>query len=103
MLAERQGQAVARNMLGHDLPFTDPPFFWSQHYDVPINVVGHVKEWDDEVVVGDPSKRDVMIGYRKNGAVQAVATIYRDVESLRAEHALAKQDAQALDSLLGET
>ncbi len=103
VLAERQGQAVARNMLGHDLPFTDPPFFWSQHYDVPINVVGHVKEWDDEVVVGDPSKRDVMIGYRKNGAVQALATIYRDVESLRAEHALAKQDAQALDSLLGET
>ncbi len=102
VLAERQGQAVARNMLGHDLAFTDPPFFWSQHYDVPINVVGHVKEWDDEVVVGDPSERDVMIGYRKDGVIQAVATIYRDIESLRAEQALAEQDPQALDSVLGE-
>jgi NADPH-dependent 2,4-dienoyl-CoA reductase/sulfur reductase-like enzyme len=99
VLAERQGQAAARNMLGHDLPFTDPPFFWSQHYDVPINVVGHAKEWDEEVVLGDPADRDVMIGYRKDGVILSVATIYRDVESLRAEQALFNRDPAALEEL----
>jgi NADPH-dependent 2,4-dienoyl-CoA reductase/sulfur reductase-like enzyme len=99
VLAERQGQTAARNMLGHDHAFTDPPFFWSQHYDVPINVVGHAKEWDDEVVIGDPENRDVMIGYRKDGIIQAVATIYRDLESLRAEQALAHRDQQAMTDL----
>jgi NADPH-dependent 2,4-dienoyl-CoA reductase/sulfur reductase-like enzyme len=99
VLAERQGQAAARNMLGHDRPFIDPPFFWSQHYDVPINVVGHAKEWDEEVVLGDPADRDVMIGYRKDGVILSVATIYRDVESLRAEQALFNRDPAALEEL----
>jgi NADPH-dependent 2,4-dienoyl-CoA reductase/sulfur reductase-like enzyme len=103
VLAERQGQAAARNMLGHDRPFTDPPFFWSQHYDVPINVVGHAKEWDEEVVLGDPADRDVMIGYRKDGVIQAVATIYRDVDSLRAEQALFNRDPGALEELFASS
>ena len=99
VLAQRQGQTAARNILGHDTPFTDPPFFWSQHYDVPINVVGHAKEWDEEIVRGEPSDRDVMVGYRKDGAIQAVASIYRDLESLRAEYALAHQDPESLERL----
>jgi NADPH-dependent 2,4-dienoyl-CoA reductase/sulfur reductase-like enzyme len=102
VLAERQGQAAARNILGHDRPFSDPPFFWSQHYDVPINVVGHAKEWDDEIVIGDPASRDVVIGYRKDGVIKAVASIYRDVESLRAEHALETQDQETLEQLLAQ-
>jgi NADPH-dependent 2,4-dienoyl-CoA reductase/sulfur reductase-like enzyme/nitrite reductase/ring-hydroxylating ferredoxin subunit len=100
VLAQRQGQAAARNILGHDRPFTDPPFFWSQHYDIPINVVGHAMDWDDEVVLGDPGEHDVVIGYRKDGVVQAVASIYRDVDSLRAEHALENRDQEALQRLL---
>lgn len=100
VLAERQGQAAARNILGHDSPFRDPPFFWSQHYDIPINVVGHAKEWDEEVMLGDPSEHDVIIGYRKDGEIQAVATIYRDLESLQAEQALATQDQAELERLL---
>jgi len=102
VLAQRQGQAAARNMLGADLPFMDPPFFWSQHYDVPINVTGHAKEWDEEIVRGDPAARDVIVGYRKGGRIQAVATIYRDLESLQAEHALATQDQPALEQLFSD-
>jgi NADPH-dependent 2,4-dienoyl-CoA reductase/sulfur reductase-like enzyme/nitrite reductase/ring-hydroxylating ferredoxin subunit len=102
VLAQRQGQAAARNILGADVPFRDPPFFWSQHYDVPINVTGHAKDWDDEIVRGDPTRRDVVVGYRKDGRIQAVASIYRDLESLQAEHALATQDQSALDQLLSD-
>jgi hypothetical protein len=63
-------------------------------------VVGHAENWDEEVVAGDPRARDVLIGYRKDGAIQAVASIYRDVESLRAEHALENQDQETLERLL---
>ena len=102
VLAQRQGQAAARNILGHDTPFTDPPFFWSQHYDIPINVVGNAKEWDEEIVRGEPADHDVMVGYRKDGSIQAVASIYKDLESLRAEYALAHQDQAGLRELFGE-
>jgi alpha-D-ribose 1-methylphosphonate 5-phosphate C-P lyase len=87
-------------MLGHDLAFDDPPFFWSQHYDVPINVTGTAHSFDDEVVVGNATDRDVLVGYRKAGVVQAIASIYRDLESLRAEQALASDDQAALTKLL---
>jgi len=101
VLAERQGQAAARNMLGHDIAFAEPPFFWSQHYDVPINVTGHAAGWDEEIVNGDPGERDVMVGYRDGEGITAVASIYRDLENLQAEEALATGDQAALQRLLG--
>jgi NADPH-dependent 2,4-dienoyl-CoA reductase/sulfur reductase-like enzyme len=100
VLAQRQGQAAARNMLGHDVAFDDPPFFWSQHYDVPINMTGTAQDFDEEVVVGDAGNRNVLVGFKKEGAVRALASIYRDLESLRAELALASDDQAALNSLL---
>jgi cysteine synthase len=103
VLAERQGQTAARNMLGHDLAFDDPPFFWSQHYDVPINMTGHANGFDEEIVVGSATDRDVLVGYRKGGTIQAVASIFRDLESLRAEHALASDDQATLAQLFSDS
>ncbi len=101
VLAERQGQTAARNILGHDVAFTQPPFFWSQHYDVPINVTGYPGGFDEEIVTGDPHRRDVLVSYQKGGLITAVASIYRDRDSLRAEHALATGDQQTLRTLAG--
>jgi NADPH-dependent 2,4-dienoyl-CoA reductase/sulfur reductase-like enzyme/nitrite reductase/ring-hydroxylating ferredoxin subunit len=93
VLAQRQGQAAARNMLGQRLPFTDVPFFWSQHYDVPINYVGHAAQWDDLEVEGDIAARDCLVRYRRNGKLFAAASIFRDVASLEAELSLASRAA----------
>src|SRR5213079_1694587 len=57
VVAERQGQTVARNMLGQSQQFSEVPFFWSQHYDVPINYVGHAEKWDDLDVEEDIKSR----------------------------------------------
>jgi apoptosis-inducing factor 3 len=88
VVAERQGQAAARNMLGHGEAFTQVPYFWSQHYDVPINYVGHAEAWDELAIDGDIAARDCLLRYKRNGRVLAVASIYRDVDSLRAEVAM---------------
>ena len=88
MVAERQGQAAARNMLGAREAFDAVPFFWSQHYDVPINYVGHAEAWDEIDVDGDIMARDCLLRYKSKGRVLAVASIYRDVASLQAELAM---------------
>ena len=85
VVAERQGQAAALNMLGHAIPFTAVPFFWSQHYDVPINYVGHTTGWDAVEIAGDINAKDCILRFKKNGRLQAVVSIFRDLESLKAE------------------
>ncbi len=88
VVAERQGQIAALNMLGMRQPFTAVPFFWSQHYDIPINYVGHAEKWDDIEIEGDISAKDCLLRYRLSGKVLAVASIFRDRESLEAEIAM---------------
>jgi NADPH-dependent 2,4-dienoyl-CoA reductase/sulfur reductase-like enzyme/nitrite reductase/ring-hydroxylating ferredoxin subunit len=93
VVAERQGQTVARNMLGQREPFDAVPFFWSQHYDVPINYVGHADAWDEIAVDGDIAARDCLLRYKSKGRVLAVASIYRDLENLKCELAMERGQA----------
>ena len=85
VVATRQGQTAARNMLGHREEFTSVPFFWSQHYDVSINYVGHAESWDEICVEGDLRAKDGLVRFRRGGRTLAVASLFRDLESLQAE------------------
>lgn len=86
-LAERQGQTAARNMLGQRERFDVVPFFWTEQYDFSLAYVGHASTWDNVAIDGklDADSRDFSITYRRAGQKLAVATVYRDLESLRAE------------------
>ncbi|CDX39948.1 FAD-dependent pyridine nucleotide-disulfide oxidoreductase [Mesorhizobium plurifarium] len=84
-VAERQGQTAALNMLGHGEKFVAVPFFWSQHYDVPINYVGHAGQWDEIAAEGDIAAKDCLLRFKRKGRTFAVASIFRDIESLKAE------------------
>ena len=88
VVAERQGQVAARNVLGARERFEQAPFFWSAHYDVSINYVGHAEAWDRVDVDGTPKDRDVAVRFVKGNQTLALATIFRDKESLDAEVAM---------------
>jgi NADPH-dependent 2,4-dienoyl-CoA reductase/sulfur reductase-like enzyme/nitrite reductase/ring-hydroxylating ferredoxin subunit len=93
VVAERQGQTAALNVLGSRTKFTAVPFFWSQHYDIPINYVGHAEKWDELAIEGDIAARDCLLRFKRNARTLAVASIYRDVESLKAELAMEREVA----------
>ena len=88
VVAERQGQTAARNVLGAREQFVQVPFFWSAHYDVSINYVGHAQRFDRSEVDGSAKDKDVAVRFVENGQLRALATIFRDTESLEAEIAM---------------
>jgi NADPH-dependent 2,4-dienoyl-CoA reductase/sulfur reductase-like enzyme/nitrite reductase/ring-hydroxylating ferredoxin subunit len=85
VVAERQGQVAARNMLGGRERFDAVPFFWSRHYDVRINYIGHAERWDEVVTDGSLEALDCSVEYRRGGRTLAIATIGRDRQNLEAE------------------
>jgi len=88
VVAERQGQTAARNMLGRRQRFDAVPFFWSAHYDTSILYVGHAERWTASTLDGDLGRGDATVTMRSDGKTLAVITVGRDRESLRAEAAM---------------
>jgi NADPH-dependent 2,4-dienoyl-CoA reductase/sulfur reductase-like enzyme len=100
VVAEQQGQAAARSMLGKGQPYARVPFFWSAHHDLTINYVGHAESWDRIDVVGDIAKDDCLVAYRRAGKTLALASVGRDQSLLEAEDALERGDEKALSKLV---
>ena len=85
VVAEQQGQVAAKNILGRREAFNHAPFFWSAHYDVTINYVGHAEKWDSIQIEGTLESRDCAVHYKRGDKTLAVVTIGRDLQSLKAE------------------
>jgi NADPH-dependent 2,4-dienoyl-CoA reductase/sulfur reductase-like enzyme/nitrite reductase/ring-hydroxylating ferredoxin subunit len=99
VVAERQGQYAARNMLGARERYDDIPFFWSAHFGTEIRYVGHASKLDQVVVGGEIEKDDAIVAYREKGKTVAFASLGRDLACLRAEHALEVGDAKTMSEL----
>ena len=95
VVAERQGQVAAHNILGRRERFDYIPFFWTEQYDFSLAYVGHAEKWDDAEIVGSLEARDCTIIYRRDGRELAKAFVHRDLDGLRAELELEQRIAAA--------
>jgi hypothetical protein len=97
VVAERQGQTAARNMLGRRERFDAVPFFWSLHFGLDVDYLGHAERWDRIEVAGEIAQKDAQLFYHDGGRVAAVASVLamgsaaatrRQNQNLRAEVAM---------------
>lgn len=95
VVAQRQGQTAARNMLGRQEPFTAVPFFWTEQHGVSLAYVGHAENWDRIEIEGQIEARDCTVTYWRGDRKLAVVTLGRDIESLRSEVELERIAAAA--------
>jgi apoptosis-inducing factor 3 len=98
-VAVRQGQAVARTLLGQGAPFHDVPFFWSAHYDVTLAYVGHAESWDRILERGALERGNYAAAYEKNGKILAVTCLNEDALGLQVEAAMEAGDAARVAAL----
>ncbi|MEP7065212.1 MAG: FAD-dependent oxidoreductase [Gemmatimonadota bacterium] len=99
VVAERQGQCAAENMLGMRQKYDDIPFFWSAHYGKEVRYVGHAAKADDTAVGGNIENDDAIVAYREKGIAVAFASLGRDFECLLAERALEMDDTKTTSEL----
>ena len=101
VVAERQGQVAAHNILGRRERFDYVPFFWTEQYDFSLGYVGHAEKWDDAEIVGSLEAGDCTIIYRRDGRELAKAFVHRDLDGLRAELEFEQKIAAAEVALPG--
>ena len=70
-----QARAAASAILGTPKPFHEIPWFWSDQYDIKLQIVG-ISEIGDQVVLrGDPASRRFAAYYLRKGAIVAVNAV----------------------------
>lgn len=98
VVAERQGQTAARNILGQRERFDGVPFFWTEQYDLSLAYVGHAERWDEAQIDGQIEARDCTVSYRRDGRTLAAAFVHRDLDGLRTELAFERAMAAMPES-----
>lgn len=94
VVAGRQGQVAADNMLGLATPFRDVPFFWTDQYGVALRYAGHASGTDEVRIDGDPGSGSFTARYYVGGALRASASVGRDYDNLEDEQTLRAAIAQ---------
>jgi NADPH-dependent 2,4-dienoyl-CoA reductase/sulfur reductase-like enzyme/nitrite reductase/ring-hydroxylating ferredoxin subunit len=88
IVAQRQGDVVARNLLGQRVRYSSVPFFWTVQYDVTVSYVGHAEDFTHTKIDGSPEAGDCAVSFMNGDQLLACATIGRDRESLEVERQL---------------
>jgi 3-phenylpropionate/trans-cinnamate dioxygenase ferredoxin reductase subunit len=70
--SQRQGFAVGRAMAGASEPYDEPPWFWSDQYDLNIQYAGADLSFDEVVVRGEIGKPPFTVFRRSDGQLVTV-------------------------------
>lgn len=70
-----QAKAAAQALLGHEVDYDPLPWFWSDQYDIKLQIAGLSDGYDDTVLTGSPEGNKFYVAYLKEGQLIAVDSI----------------------------
>lgn len=78
--AQNQGIAAAKNMMGIREPFAEVPWFWSDQYDLNMQLIGHPVHWDQIVFRGSVPDRQFTAFFVKEDKLLAALAVNRPMD-----------------------
>jgi 3-phenylpropionate/trans-cinnamate dioxygenase ferredoxin reductase subunit len=101
--AQHQGQAAARSMLGIEKAFSEIPWFWSDQYDLNLQMAGLPAATDTPVFRGDVDGRNFSVFYLRDGVLEGVVGINRVLDVRAGRKLIAQRAAISADVLADES
>jgi len=89
--AIEQGKQAAAAILGRPRPRPETPWFWSDQYDLKLQIAGLSAGYDDYVVRGDPATGAFAVFYLRDGVLVAVDAVNSPKEFLGSKRLIAEQ------------
>ena len=80
-VAEEQGRIAALNMMERRTPYAGVPYFWTTHFDVRFDYVGHAEHWDEIIVRGDLDKPEFIAFYINGGRPAAAIAARQEMQA----------------------
>ncbi len=73
--ALEQAKTAAANLCGDDVAYSQVPWFWSDQYDLKLQIAGLSENYDDVVLRGNPAERSFSCLYLKNSRLIAIDAV----------------------------
>jgi 3-phenylpropionate/trans-cinnamate dioxygenase ferredoxin reductase subunit len=80
--AIEQGKTVASTILGKKIPYDQVPWFWSDQYNLKLQIAGLISDYDDYIIRGERDEDSFAVFYLKDGKICASDCINRAAEHM---------------------
>lgn len=97
--ALEQAKTAAANICGKDIAYAQVPWFWSDQYDLKLQIAGLSEGYDDVVIRGNPVERSFSCLYLREGRLIAVDAINAPRDFVQSKQLIANQVEIATDKL----
>jgi 3-phenylpropionate/trans-cinnamate dioxygenase ferredoxin reductase subunit len=88
--AIEQARVAAEGMCGREARHAHVPWFWSDQYDVKMQIAGLSEGFDEIVVRGDPASKGFSVWYLRHGELLAMNAVNRPLEFMQARKWIAQ-------------
>ena len=97
--AVEQAKTAAANICGQDVAYAQVPWFWSDQYDLKLQIAGLSEGYDDVVIRGNPAERSFSCLYLRDGRLIAVDAINAPRDFVQSKQLIADRAEIAKEKL----
>ena len=101
--AVEQAKTAAANICGQDTSYSQVPWFWSDQYDLKLQIAGLSEGYDSVAIRGNPAERSFSCLYLKENRLIAVDAINAPRDFVQSKQLIADHVEIDQDSLGDET